>query len=479
MTDKTNLYRRRNIREEEEPSIEEILEEDELLNGNDDQESEKDNRVSKNESIDITSPMYLDPITFDDIIGFDEIKGILKENLGFILDPTPYLKLGAKPPKGILLYGTAGIGKTMLASAFINESKLHPYIVKRHGTSDAFAFYLENVFKKARDNAPSIILLDDLDKFSKDKEMNDPIFNNLQSLIDSVRNEEVYLIATANKIRNFPASLLRDGRFDTRILLDCPSDKDSILLVKKFLAEKKVDSNVNIEDIISMRHFCSTPIAIKTAINKACIIAAHKKKDVVETIDFVEECVGNRFDGQNFKKSKNFEEICFHEAGHILVSEAIEEDTIGFSSSIYGSKSEEGITVHKKGKVTVIQNVLTSLAGKASVDLNLPIIPTGCESDLKAARWGLKDAITEGGLMGYSLLREGNSNPVIELDIANAINEKLWYYDKVVKNLLIQNRELLLSFVKEMSEKGYLLNSDIRRLESLHPINRSAIQGII
>lgn len=153
----------------------------------------------------------------DRIIGYDVVKNELRRLVDMTKNPGKYRALGAKLPRGVLFYGEPGVGKTMLAMALIEEMGV-PYAVLRHEKArDSFCEQIQSTFEKmAKTDGQCAILLDDLDKFSMDRR-NGEEFAVVQAAIDSVRDKAVFVIATANVIDELPASLTRDGRFDSMI----------------------------------------------------------------------------------------------------------------------------------------------------------------------------------------------------------------------------------------------------------------------
>lgn len=418
----------------------------------------------------------IDSTTFDDILGYEEIKNQLYLSLGFIKDPSSYTNLGCKPPKGILLHGLPGVGKTMLASAFINASSLKSYIVKRLMDDKEFVEYLSSTFQLARKNQPCIIFLDDLDKFSKDNE-DKKVFNILQSLIDSIKNEKIYIIATANFLYKLPDSLIREGRFDTSI--DVKTDEKTYeKIIRESLKRIKLSNDINVDDIIAMSSLTS-PVSIKNTINKTCMLAARNKQDEITMDNFV-SIFSNIVEEDDWKEDERLKEIAFHEAGHAVVQEAIKQCSIGFVTVKFNRVScERGYT---KSRVFIDSRqafLLIALAGKVSVELNLPLTASGCANDIESAMSAVNALLTIHGEYSYQYLKyQGNDSPISDKQVT--IEAFLMsIYEKYVKRILLQNKALLLAMVDVLLDKGYLLNSDIKNLEEKHPLVPFDINSII
>ena len=166
---------------------------------------------------------------FDKVIGYEAIKNELLQICDMIHNREVYEKLGAKLPKGILLYGAPGLGKTLIAKCFIEESGLKSYVVRRNKGNDDFIGDITATFQKARETAPCIVFLDDMDKFAnEDSNHRDAEeYVAVQSGIDEVKNCNVFVLATANEMWKLPNSLVRSGRFDRKIEVQCPTAKDA------------------------------------------------------------------------------------------------------------------------------------------------------------------------------------------------------------------------------------------------------------
>ena len=153
---------------------------------------------------------------FDKVIGYETIKNELLQICDMMHNREVYEELGAKLPQGILLYGDPGLGKTLIAKCFIEESGLKSYVVRRNKGNDDFIGDIAATFQKARETAPCIVFLDDMDKFAnEDSNHRDAEeYVAVQSGIDEVKNCNVFVLAPANEMWKLPNSLVRSGRFD-------------------------------------------------------------------------------------------------------------------------------------------------------------------------------------------------------------------------------------------------------------------------
>ena len=141
-------------------------------------------------------------------------------------NPDKYKELGCDMLHNLILYGPPGTGKTTLAMSFLNAVNCRNYIIRREGDDTSLFNKLQSVFVEAKNNAPAIILLDDMDKFDTSSTSND-IYSTIQSYIDEIKNTGVFLIATANNIEDVPHSLIRKGRFDIRMEIKEPDERNN------------------------------------------------------------------------------------------------------------------------------------------------------------------------------------------------------------------------------------------------------------
>ena len=189
---------------------------------------------------------------FDKIIGYEKEKEELYQLCDMAKNPEKYTALGVKLPRGILLYGVPGVGKTLMATVLLDEMDegRKRYVLRKDKAIGEFVESISRTFREAKKNAPSVIFLDDLDKFTSDSDSRNPEeLIAVQSGIDEVKGTDVFVIATANDIREFPRSLRRAGRFD-RILEICPPNrKEAVEIVRHYLSSQKVAPDVTAESV--------------------------------------------------------------------------------------------------------------------------------------------------------------------------------------------------------------------------------------
>ena len=191
----------------------------------------------------------------DKIIGYSSIKRELKQISDTLKNREAYDKLGVSSPRGLLLYGDPGVGKSLMAAAIIEESGRRAYICRKDKPNGDFVKYIKETFDKAAENAPSIVFLDDMDKFTNGDERHPDAeeYVTVQSCIDEVKGKEVFVLATVNNIRNLPRSLRRAGRFDRTIEVEAPRGRDAEAIIAHYLGSKKFVEGVDAKTIARIK----------------------------------------------------------------------------------------------------------------------------------------------------------------------------------------------------------------------------------
>jgi cell division protease FtsH len=285
---------------------------------------------------------------FENIIGYNYIKKELNRIIDCINNREKYEKLGIKIPKNLLLHGVPGVGKTLFATNFINALNRKKYIIRKNMPDGKFVEYLKNQVNDAMNNEPAVVLLDDIDKFSNndDSHVNSDEFIVIQSLIDDCKNKDVYFIATANRLREMPDSLLRAGRFDNRIRIKEPTLNDSAEIIKHYLKDKKVDKDINYLEIAKLLDGGSCAL-LETIINEAGLYAGYNDDELIRKNDIVRACLRVIYDAplsdEEISKER-LEVVAYHEAGHALVSEILEPGSVNLLTIDNYLSNKGGIT---------------------------------------------------------------------------------------------------------------------------------------
>ena len=405
--------------------------------------------------------------TLSTIKGYGAIVAELKPILTILKDPSAFAALGVNPPKGLLFTGEPGTGKTTMAKAFIAESGRPCFAPTQTSTTEQLLSEVHDAFLSAGEAAPSIVFLDDMDKYITNGDVDSHALHVVQALIDSVAELDVYVVATANGLDDMPESLLRKGRFDRILAMEMNGAEEARELLDLFLSEKKADG-IDVDDVAAMCRFM-TVASIKSFVNEAAINAAYEGCEAIR-MRHVVAAGAHRKVGREFAAVDPHDEICIHEIGHVLLAEACQDGSVGFV--VAKPEAGSGYTRLRRDLKRRPHEVLMSLAGKAAVEQVLGRLASGCYSDLRDAYETVLNGVADTGTLGLSHLGQ-------KKDMAQP------YVTSELDRFMLKAREVVsanLAFVHAASEllgkQGYLLLSDIAALKQAHPIDSSMLQGI-
>ncbi len=412
---------------------------------------------------------------FEKIIGYDTIKNELLQICDMIKNRQTYEDLGAKLPQGILLYGDPGLGKTLMAKCFIEESGLKAYVVRRNKGNDDFIGEITDTFKKAKENAPSIVFLDDMDKFANEDDFHRDAeeYVAVQAGVDEVKDFDVFVLATVNEMYKLPDSLIRSGRFDRKIEVQRPTEYDAVKIVEHYLKDKKISDDVNKIDLTKMISYSSCA-ELETILNEAAVSAAYKRKDKIEMEDLIQSVLRMQYDSpDNFtkKSSDDLKRTALHEAGHLVASEVLCEGSVGLASLRSTGRDLTGGFVHRcKDLGRRPYHIIVSLAGKAAVELYYSnAVASGCSQDITNAFNMIREAISENATNGFGMIDVATRRFKHASESMNSRNEavtqaELERYMVKTKDILLKNRDFLEKAAAALEEKETLLYSDIQKI---------------
>ena len=344
-------------------------------------------------------------VTFDDVAGLDEAKEEVNEIVDFLKNPKRYTQLGAKIPKGALLVGAPGTGKTLLARAVAGEAKVPFFSLSGSDFVEMFvgvgASRVRDLFKQAKEKAPCIIFIDEIDAIGRARGksltqgVNDERENTLNQLLTEMdgfgNNSGVILLAATNRADVLDRALMRAGRFDRQIYVDMPDLNERKEIFKVHLKPLKLDNSVD-TDFLARQTPGFSGADIANICNEAALIAARRKKTKVDKQDF-HDAVDRIIAGLE-KKNKIISEeeknvIAFHEAGHATISWLLEYASPLVKVTIVPRGKSLGAAWYlpEERQITTEQQMMdemcATLGGRASEELVFGEISTGALNDLE------------------------------------------------------------------------------------------------
>ncbi len=453
---------------------------------------------SKAKKYDITKPK----VTYKDVAGMENVKRELTEVIEFLKDPQKFRDIGAKVPKGVLLVGAPGTGKTLLARATAGEAGVPFYSISASEFIEMFvgvgASRVRDLFKKAKESKPSIIFVDEIDAVGRTRgtglggghDEREQTLNQLLSELDGFEpNEEVIVIAATNRPDVLDPALLRPGRFDRRLVIDMPSMKERKSILEVHTRNKKLSDDVDLEQIAR-----GTPgmsgADLENLANEAALIAVRKGKGSIDMDDFGEAkdkiLMGTVREETISALEKRI--TAYHEAGHTLAAWGIPGTDPIYKVSIVPRGMSMGATQllpeedrHYYPKNYLMNKLAVALAGRVAEKIVFEDVSTGAQNDLKeatslaekmVAQWGMSDKV------GPLSLGRGEEHPFLgrELGLPKRYSEDMaWLMDQEIRKLIVdaesraedvlkRNREKLDKLANELIEHETLDKSDIKRI---------------
>lgn len=435
-----------------------------------------------------------DKFSFTSVAGNEEAKESLKDVVDFLKTPEKYAVYGARMPKGVILYGDPGTGKTLLAKAIAGEAGVPFYAVSG---SDFIQMYvgvgasrIRNLFKKAKSNGKAVIFIDEIDAIGKQRSSNkanssderDQTLNALLTEMSGFKESDgIVVIAATNRLDMLDEALLRPGRFDRHIEVSLPDVNAREKILKLHLKNKPLSEDVNIKEVAHNTSYFSGA-KLENLVNEAAIIACKEAAPYI-TMEHIDKAfsiviAGHEKLDKGALKEEDMKITAYHEVGHALVShfmvpeEKISKITIiptskgagGYTLTIGGDNSYENLSYLKR-------KIMVLLGGRAAEEIifGSEKITTGAFNDLKKTTNMISSMICEYG-MGKSLglirlselqsvSKEAYSNIILE-ECKDTIAE---LYDEV-KILLNDNIDLLHKLSAELIEKETIFNEDFTEI---------------
>lgn len=426
--------------------------------------------------------------TFKNIAGNEEAKESVQDVIDFLKNPKKYEPYGARMPKGIILYGEPGTGKTLLAKAIAGEAGVPFYALSGSDFVQVYvgvgASRIRQLFKKARNHKKVVIFIDEIDAIGKKRsnskngnsDERDQTLNALLTEMSGFNESEgIVVIAATNRLDMLDDALLRPGRFDRHIEVNLPdiSAREKIL---SLYCENKPIKNFNIKDFAQKTAYFSGA-KLENLVNEAAILACKEESEYIENIHFEKAfsiiLAGYEKQNRDFIHNTDKKITAFHEAGHALVSMLmLPEEKVSKVTIIPSNKGAGGYTLSipedklYKNKNYLNKKIMVLLAGRAAEELTFgaDFITTGAHNDLKQCTNIAFHMITQYG-MGNSLgLLNLEELMSLNIDKNNIILECKNLVDNLyieTKQLLNDNTSILKSISHQLLEKETLYSDDL------------------
>ena len=411
---------------------------------------------------------------FDKVIGYEDIKAELIRICDVVKNPEKYARLGVHMPRGIMLWGEPGLGKSLMAQCFIEESGCKSFTIRKDKPDGDLVNVIRDAFDKAKAEDRAIVFLDDLDKFANEDNQHPDAeeYVAVQACIDSCKDADVFVLATANDRWCLPESLLRSGRFDKAVELQYPKREDAVNLVKHFLAQKKSLGEVNTAEIakILYRQSCAD---LEAVVNEAGIYAGYDGRDTITRQDLLRACLRMLFEGPECVTQEAYQYIkehAVHEAGHAVIAEQLEPGSVTLVSIRSYSGRCRGITKvyrmsdYETSIKEMEHNILCALAGKAATELVFGRADSGCSNDLERAFYNAGKLADDLCVHGFDAYTDHNSSQTTLAKKEQVVAMDMNKYYGQAKKILAENRVFLDKMTEALIEKKMLTQKEIKEI---------------
>ena len=425
-------------------------------------------------------------VHFADVAGADEAKQELEEVVEFLKHPKKYNELGAKIPKGVLLFGPPGTGKTLLAKAVAGEAGVPFFSISGSDFVEMFvgvgASRVRDLFDQAKKHAPCIVFIDEIDAVGRQRgaglggghdEREQTLNQMLVEMDGFAANEGIIIIAATNRPDILDPALLRPGRFDRQIVVDRPDVKGRLAILKVHIKGKPVDKNVDLE-VLARRTPGFTGADLSNLVNEAALLAARRNKKSIfmsELEDSIERVMAGPERKSKVMSDKEKRLTAYHEGGHTLVGMLLPNADPVHKVTIIPRGRAGGYTLmlpkEDRSYATrseLLDKLKTLLAGRVAEEVVLKEISTGAQNDIQRATQMARSMIMEYGMskhLGPIAFGDSSDHQVF---LGRDLNNQRNYSEEVASDIDREVRKLITTSYEECR---ILLSDNIDKLHDI------------
>jgi len=441
-------------------------------------------------------------VTFDNVAGLKEEKEELTEIVDFLRHPQKYLKMGAKIPKGVLLVGPAGCGKTLLARAVAGESNVPFFYVSGSSFIELFvgvgSSRVRNLFENAKKQQPCLIFIDELDSIGKVRgvsmsggnEEREQTLNQLLTEMDGFeKNDKIIVLGATNRVDVLDPALLRPGRFDRKVVINLPDIKEREEILKIHTKGKPLSEDINLREVAERTPGFSGA-DLENIINEAAILTAKNEEKSISQKNILESIEKVLLGPEKKSRIIGAEEkeiAAYHEAGHAVVASFVPNSEPVRKISIISRGLAAGYTLQVpekerrlKRKSDFVSDIAVLLGGYLSEKMIYGEVSSGASDDLKRASSLARKIVKELGMssfgpivfgeknseifLGYEGAESKNYSEETAIKIDNEVKSIILEAEEKAKQILIKYKEVLEKVTKELIAKETLEREEYEKL---------------
>jgi cell division protease FtsH len=444
-------------------------------------------------------------ITFNDVAGVDEAKEEFREIIAFLQSPEKFTDIGAKIPKGVMLVGPPGTGKTLLAKAIAGEANVPFFSISGSEFVEMFvgvgASRVRDLFKKAKENAPCIIFIDEIDAVGRQRgtgigggnDEREQTLNQILTEMDGFEgNTGVILIAATNRVDVLDSALLRPGRFDRQVTVNVPDIQGRIEILNVHSRNKKLSPEVSVE-LLARRTSGFSGADLANLLNEGAILAGRRKKDCITTseIDAAIDRVIAGMENTSLIDTKIKQLVAYHEVGHAIVATLLPDHDHVQKVTLVPRGQAKGLTWFSPSedqtmlsKSQIVARIMGALGGRAAeqVVFGQSEVTTGASNDLQQVTSIARQMVTRFGMseIGPLALENEIADPFLGRTLGSSseysegiaskidihVRSIVQYCHEEAVQIVKDNRIIMDELVDLLIDKETIKGEDLRKLIS-------------